>query len=203
MREQETRGCRMIKDKIAKDLVERDIGIAKMVFNNSFRDYKYEEKEMVAKAVVKLWYERLRFKSGEESYISYARKICYNTFLNYIRDITLRKHLSFDTCVEKSETENIRLIDTYEAEQNLICELIDIQPLIGGINETLKHMKSKARKIILLYLKHYRYDEIAHAVGISRSNVCGYIKRFRNEMEKFLTEDEFKQQEDLRKGEIL
>lgn len=172
----------MIKCK--EELGKQNLEIAEWVFRSYFSQFKSEKQDMIQEAVTNLWMNRESFDLSKSNYITFAKTVCRNTMLTYIRDLKFRSHFSLDAKVNGEP-----IIDTFGFVENSAFEFVDMQLLLSSIHHVTENMDKRSRKIIDLYLKHYSYDEIAFQVGMSKSNVCGYVKRFRQAMSEFLTND--------------
>ena len=137
----------------------------------SFADSKGDQEDLVQDILIQLWISMDRY-GGRAKPSTWIYRVALNTALGWRRS-ERRRRRRMEKMVEmdaywqgRKDRENDRLAWLYEA-----------------LHQLLPHERS----LMLLYLDHLPYSQIAEIIGISESNVGVRINRARNKLAELAT----------------
>jgi RNA polymerase sigma factor (sigma-70 family) len=150
------------------EYINENLGIAHKVLSVYFQD-AHEREDAMQEMMYQLW-RSFPFFDGRSKFSTWMYKVCLNTALTIKRNNKRKKneplsvaHHEIAAAVPENKDAAMRL-------------LVDAIATLSPLNKA----------IVLLYLEDLSYEEIAAALGLSRSNVSVRLVRIKKELETAL-----------------
>jgi RNA polymerase sigma-70 factor, ECF subfamily len=131
------------------------------IYSNNEAEYEEVFQEMM----IQIWLSLANFR-GDSQISTWIYRICINTALNFrTKTKKFKKHVPLE--------ENFPANFSFEDENN---------EQLKQLYQAIRELKAIDRAIISLYLDEKSYEETAHILGISKTNVATRLMRLKQKL---------------------